>query len=620
MGSTEEITKLHSVKKKHERDSEESDSKSNSKNASGTTSPDPLEHGIDDDLKPLQEGETKSSASDTDSENEGACKSREKPQAGLDVQGARSRVDSESSSENGKSPIAEHSKRLQDENHWLGSVIANSRVFYIIDAGIKRQRTVSDSSPVHNFIFPGVAASPPKFMSLEEVMKAAKGVSNMVLAHEIAVDKNFKLEKFDPPDNSVEKQVRDVMHKAFWDQLASQLLQDPPCYDQALVLLQEVQENLLDITLPHHTRLRQEISDTLDVELIKQQTEHGVLDFSQYSQYVLSIMARLCAPVRDETIRNMMRETDVVSVFRGVMETLDLMRLDMANFTIQQIRPHIIAQSVTYEKNKFAEFLKTQNDGLELTREWLLSHVRPEDLTVTEDMAMRSVVSSIITRSYLALLSWPDDKLLPETVVLDGSRILELRDRLSQVCILGSVILVILSSVGPMITVPDAFKLKLKRNLCIILDPALSDKETMAVMDNIAEQVVKEVDDHFAEHEKPPLPASAKTALKSQILEIKSPDHRIRSLIKKRSMEFIGILMSSTTARPVQIPPGLSILQEELAHICGTLLRLVTHNRSVFGEYYADIIANHMKVHREQLEGEEEKKVVKEESSTESNN
>ena len=64
----------------------------------------------------------------------------------------------------------------------------------------------------------------------------------------------------------------------------------------------------------------------------------------RYSQYVLSIMSRLCAPVRDETIRNLMRETEVVDVFRGVMETLDLMRLDMANFTIQQIRPHIIAQ------------------------------------------------------------------------------------------------------------------------------------------------------------------------------------------------------------------------------------------------------------------------------------
>ena len=60
--------------------------------------------------------------------------------------------------------------------------------------------------------------------------------------------------------------------------------------------------------------------------------------------------------------------------------------------------------------------------------------------------------------------------------MLDGSRLLELRDRLSQVCVLGAVLLVTFSSVGPIITQPDAFKLKLKRNLCIILDPALSEK------------------------------------------------------------------------------------------------------------------------------------------------
>lgn len=57
--------------------------------------------------------------------------------------------------------------------------------------------------------------------------------------------------------------------------------------------------------------------------------------------------------------------------------------------------------------------------------------------------------------------------------------------------------------------------------------------ETMAVMDNIAEQVVKEVEDHLNENEKPPLPSSAKVALKSQVLEIKSQDHRIRALISK---------------------------------------------------------------------------------------
>jgi hypothetical protein len=33
------------------------------------------------------------------------------------------------------------------------------------------------------------------------------------------------------------------------------------------------------------------------------------------------------------------------------------MRLDMANFTINAVRPHIQAQSVEYERKKFSEFL-----------------------------------------------------------------------------------------------------------------------------------------------------------------------------------------------------------------------------------------------------------------------
>ena len=40
------------------------------------------------------------------------------------------------------------------------------------------------------------------------------------------------------------------------------------------------------------------------------------------------------------------------------MQTLELMRLDMANFTIRQIRPHIAANAVEYERSKFEEYLK----------------------------------------------------------------------------------------------------------------------------------------------------------------------------------------------------------------------------------------------------------------------
>lgn len=45
------------------------------------------------------------------------------------------------------------------------------------------------------------AASPPKFLSLPEIMVAAKKIEDIALVHEIAVNENFKLEPQEPPDN-----------------------------------------------------------------------------------------------------------------------------------------------------------------------------------------------------------------------------------------------------------------------------------------------------------------------------------------------------------------------------------------------------------------------------------
>ena len=61
------------------------------------------------------------------------------------------------------------------------------------------------------------------------------------------------------------------------------------------------------------------------------------------------------------------------------MKVLDLMKLDLANFHIQQARPLIMSQSVEYEKAKFKDFLKTQEDGLQFTREWLKRHAPSEN-------------------------------------------------------------------------------------------------------------------------------------------------------------------------------------------------------------------------------------------------
>lgn len=41
---------------------------------------------------------------------------------------------------------------------------------------------------------------------------------------------------------SLMKQVKDTMHKAFWELLREQLNNDPPEYSQAMILLTEIRE------------------------------------------------------------------------------------------------------------------------------------------------------------------------------------------------------------------------------------------------------------------------------------------------------------------------------------------------------------------------------------------
>lgn len=83
----------------------------------------------------------------------------------------------------------------------------------------------------------------------------------MAIAHEIAVNSDFKLEKLQFPENrlltalstnpysgilttmfvfSLGKRVKDVVHQAFWDLLAENLKQTPPNFEQALSLLTDI--------------------------------------------------------------------------------------------------------------------------------------------------------------------------------------------------------------------------------------------------------------------------------------------------------------------------------------------------------------------------------------------
>jgi len=67
----------------------------------------------------------------------------------------------------------------------------------------RRIRTDSESSveSMTRFVLPSLDGTPPKIVTLDEVSSMFKNLRNMELAHEIALNPDFKLQKYEPPSD-----------------------------------------------------------------------------------------------------------------------------------------------------------------------------------------------------------------------------------------------------------------------------------------------------------------------------------------------------------------------------------------------------------------------------------
>ncbi|XP_022165971.1 T-complex protein 11-like protein 1 isoform X2 [Myzus persicae] len=427
------------------------------------------------------------------------------------------------------------------------------------------------------------AASPPRFLSLPEIMVAAKKLEDIALVHEIAVNENFKLEPQEHPNNSLMKQVQDTMHKAFWELLREQLNSDPPEYSQAMILLSEIQVSLSSLLLDQHTKLKEDIAQVLDVESIKNQIDNDSLDFEYYTKFILNLMSKICAPVRDDSIRALTLLNDPVDIFKGIIETLSLMKLDMANFTITAQRRALNACSADYERDKFAEYLKVKPDALNLTAEWLKRHVNFEKTT--------EPYHDIVARAYMEIFDWNEDVIFPEALSLDKDRYLATNKMLNILILAASTFIVTISTTNSIIPNDMKFKNYLKNIILVILKDNDSNKN---VLPNIIEQIVAYCNKHLCtiNPDGPPVSPDIVNTLETQVLLIQNPDNKIRTLVEKRFKEFITAVISSDNAVPQQCPLGLSAFKDELAAVTGSFLHLITYNRKVFTPFYDEILKN----------------------------
>ncbi|XP_072497932.1 T-complex protein 11 homolog isoform X4 [Notamacropus eugenii] len=450
---------------------------------------------------------------------------------------------------------------------------------------------------LHNVASDLRRGSPPQGLSVTELMETVNGVSKMSIAHEIVVNQDFHMEEMALSPDSLESKIKETMHNAFWDHLREQLAATPPDYTYALQLLKEIKES----------RLKSQIEEVMDMELLKQEADHGALDVSHLSTYILSMMTMLCAPIRDEEVQKLESISDPVQLLREIFHVLGLMKMDMVNFTIQSIRPHLQEHSIQYERAKFQELLQRMPNFLDHTTKWLSQaaaevmtpppapYDSPDQITSSpadETMKDNSIISPsmVLNQGYMNLLHWDsDNEEFPETVMMDRTRLQEIQCQLNQLTILASVLLVANSYCGPKLLSSPQFVDKLKQIIKVLLEGNQSRLDEALL--SISDQVLQEIQQALVDLNLPALSKDNVASLSGQIHSVAKEDNCVRSIIDQRIRLFLKCcLIRGVQPSLRELPGGITPIEEELAEMGQRFACLIHHNQQVFGPYYAGIL------------------------------
>ncbi|KAM4613529.1 T-complex protein 11-like protein 2 [Polymixia lowei] len=446
--------------------------------------------------------------------------------------------------------------------------------------------------------------SPPTTGSLSNLMELENCATNLSLAHEIIVNGDFRIKPKSPPKDSLEGRVTEIMHRAFWDILQEQLNISPPDYSHALILLQEVKTMLQSLLLPSHVRLRTQLDEVLDPELIRQQADHGALDLHRLAGYIVDTMASLCAPVRDPEIRALRCLTGPVEVLREIFRVLGLMKMDMAEFTVQMLRPHLLQQAVQYERAKFQQILDKRPAFLDNTTAWLRAAAQEEASVVVSTSESGSETpnpdgrgpvgpTAVLNRAYMRLLHWdPRDQKYPETALMDRARLDSLGRRLGTLVLEASVLLLTSAQCGGAVFSLQGFVGKLKQTVTALLEGSHTrEADLEGALLGLGERVLLEVREALATQGGPPLPQESQDLLKGQISDLRKHDNPIRTLVGDRVQGFLrATLEGGPTKRAPEPPATLRLLSAELVEFGTAFGRIVHFNRTVFGPFYAPIL------------------------------
>ncbi|KAK3321824.1 T-complex protein 11-domain-containing protein [Apodospora peruviana] len=257
---------------------------------------------------------------------------------------------------------------------------------------------------------------------------------NRVVVHELAIDREFRTE----PHEYHEQQAH--MLAPLFQQMRSTMQADDQDAHFFLLLkvadsIREKLQRLVKVGNPMHTL----IGGLLDTDIARRQFSTGSFSYEKFFQAMGSLLPKLCAPVRDDEVKQLIDEKlsqgNYVDRLEALNGFIDIMLSDYANYMLQLAAPQLIEEAPAYEAKSFAADIQSGKFGLSAAsaawraaREKLVAEACRRDPEGVDLARSRPTANRIYNQmlldvfTHLAPLSLEE---MPEMLRLDHKRALE---------------------------------------------------------------------------------------------------------------------------------------------------------------------------------------------------
>ncbi|KAM7189080.1 T-complex protein 11 domain containing protein [Naviculisporaceae sp. PSN 640] len=176
---------------------------------------------------------------------------------------------------------------------------------------------------------------------------------NRLVVHELAINREFRTE----PHEYHEQQAH-FLAPLFEGMRTTMQSNDQDTHFALLLKVADfIREKLQRLVKPG-SPMHDFIGGLLDTEIARRQFVTGSFSYEKFFEAMGSLLPRLCAPVRDDEVKQLIEEKlsqgNYVDRLEALNSFIDTMLSDYANYLLQLVAPRLIEEAPTYEAKSFA--------------------------------------------------------------------------------------------------------------------------------------------------------------------------------------------------------------------------------------------------------------------------